>query len=48
MTYATDTLRTACTAQKLYSSPLGPLLLARTARGLAGAWFERHPHVLLF
>ena len=44
MTYATDSLRTACTAQKVYASPLGPLLLARTAHGLAGAWFEGQRH----
>lgn len=30
----------ACTAQKTISTPLGPMLLARTRRGLAGAWFE--------
>lgn len=44
MTYATDMLRTACTAQMLCPSPLGALLLARTARGLAGAWFEGQRH----
>jgi methylated-DNA-[protein]-cysteine S-methyltransferase len=27
------------TAQTTWASPLGPLLLARTAQGLAGAWF---------
>lgn len=33
-------------AQTRISTPLGPLLLATTARGLAGAWFDdqaRHP-----
>lgn len=42
-------LRAACTAQRRWISPLGPLLLVRTARGLAGAWFEgqrHHPPVL--
>jgi len=34
------TLRSACTAQTTIASPLGPLLLARTERGLAGVWFE--------
>jgi methylated-DNA-[protein]-cysteine S-methyltransferase len=44
MTYATDSIRTACTAQMVFDTPLGPLLLARTARGLAGAWFEGQRH----
>ncbi|MCE9661761.1 MAG: methylated-DNA--[protein]-cysteine S-methyltransferase [Burkholderiales bacterium] len=44
MSYATDTLRSHCTAQMRYASPLGSLLLARTARGLAGAWFEAQKH----
>ncbi len=44
MTYATDSICTHCTAQAVYASPLGPLLLARTARGLAGAWFEGQRH----
>lgn len=34
----------ACTAQVTVTSPLGPLLLARTAKGLAGAWFEGQKH----
>ncbi len=33
-------LGAACTAQKTIATPLGPMLLARTNRGLAGAWFE--------
>lgn len=33
-------LRQACTAQATIETPLGRVLLARTARGLAGAWFE--------
>ena len=44
MTYATDSIRTACTAQMIFDTPLGPLLLARTAKGLAGAWFEGQRH----
>lgn len=34
----------ACTAQARVDSPLGPLLLARTPRGLAGAWFAGQKH----
>lgn len=37
-------------AQARIETPLGPLLLAATARGLAGAWFEgqaHHPAALL-
>ncbi len=44
MSYATDSIRTACTAQLVFATPLGPLLLARTAHGLAGAWFEGQLH----
>ena len=33
-------LATACTAQTTVFTPLGAVLLARTERGLAGAWFE--------
>jgi len=46
MSFATDAIRAACTARTLYESPLGPMLLARTRRGLAGAWFlnqKDHP-----
>ncbi len=32
------------TAQGVYPSRLGPMLLARTAKGLAGAWFEGQKH----
>lgn len=42
-------LASACTAQTRIDGPLGPMLLARTDRGLAGAWFEgqkAHPGVL--
>jgi methylated-DNA-[protein]-cysteine S-methyltransferase len=44
MTYATDTLRTGCSAQTVIDTPLGALLLARTPAGLAGAWFEGQRH----
>jgi methylated-DNA-[protein]-cysteine S-methyltransferase len=46
MSFATTAIQAACTAQALYASPLGPMLLARTRTGLAGAWFMRqkdHP-----
>ena len=33
-----------CTAQMRFASPLGPMLLARTADGLAGVWFEAQKH----
>lgn len=39
-----DTLATACTAQALIDTPLGRVRLARTARGLAGLWFEGQKH----
>lgn len=39
-----DILATACTAQALIDTPLGPVRLARTARGLAGLWFEGQKH----
>ena len=38
-----------CALPICVNSPLGPVLLARTAKGLAGAWFEgqkHHPGVL--
>ena len=44
MSYATDHIPLRCTAQMRYASPLGTLLLARTADGLAGAWFEAQKH----
>ena len=44
MSYATDSIRTHCTVQATVASPLGALLLARTATGLAGAWFEGQQH----
>ena len=42
-------LAAACTGQTNFASPLGTLLLARSPRGLAGAWFEgqkAHPGAL--
>lgn len=44
MTYATETILSRCTAQTRTASPLGPLLLARTELGLAGAWFDAQKH----
>ena len=44
MTTSTDILRSACSAQTVIATPLGRLLLARTPRGLAGAWFEGQRH----
>ncbi len=44
MSYATDSILTQCTAQSRVDSPLGPLLLARTRDGLAGAWFDAQKH----
>jgi methylated-DNA-[protein]-cysteine S-methyltransferase len=36
----TQLIAARCTAQARLPSPLGPMLLARTETGLAGAWFE--------
>jgi methylated-DNA-[protein]-cysteine S-methyltransferase len=44
MSHVTDRVHAACTAQCTVASPLGPVLLARTANGLAGAWFEGQKH----
>ena len=44
MSLALDTLRRHASAQAHIDSPLGPLLLARTDRGLAGVWFEGQQH----
>lgn len=50
MTYSLQhRLAAACIAQTTVATPLGPVLLARTAHGLAGAWFEgqkAHPGTL--
>jgi methylated-DNA-[protein]-cysteine S-methyltransferase len=40
MSFATQSIHAACTAQLTLATPLGALLLARTERGLAGVWFE--------
>jgi methylated-DNA-[protein]-cysteine S-methyltransferase len=40
MSFATDSIHDACTAQATCTSSLGAMLLARTANGLAGVWFE--------
>jgi methylated-DNA-[protein]-cysteine S-methyltransferase len=45
----TKRIAARCTAQARFPSPLGPMLLARTEAGLAGAWFEAqkwHPEPL--
>lgn len=39
-----NTLATVCTAQALIDTPLGRARIARTARGLAGLWFEGQQH----
>lgn len=44
MNTTTDSICGACTAQATAPTPLGNLLLARTALGLAGAWFEGQKH----
>jgi methylated-DNA-[protein]-cysteine S-methyltransferase len=44
MTTTLSAVHAACTAQAGFDSPLGPILLARTASGLAGAWFEGQTH----
>lgn len=44
MNMTTDSIAKACTAQATIATPLGKLLLVRTAKGLAGAWFEGQRH----
>ena len=44
MSTTLTTLAGACTAQTTLATPLGTLLLVRTERGLAGAWFEGQKH----
>jgi methylated-DNA-[protein]-cysteine S-methyltransferase len=39
-----DAILADCTAQAHITTPLGPMLIARTAQGLAGAWFEGQKH----
>jgi methylated-DNA-[protein]-cysteine S-methyltransferase len=40
MSTATTAVHQHATAQTTWASPLGPVLIARTAQGLAGIWFE--------
>ncbi len=44
MNTTTDSIARACTAQTTLATPLGELLLVRTHKGLAGAWFEGQKH----
>jgi methylated-DNA-[protein]-cysteine S-methyltransferase len=44
MSFATTSVLRHATAQMRMDSPLGPILLVRTAEGLAGAWFEDQKH----
>ena len=44
MSHATDAIHRHATAQTRIETPLGAVLLARTADGLAGAWFEGQKH----
>lgn len=44
MSATTDSISQACTAQTTIATPLGKLLLVRTAKGLAGVWFEGQKH----
>ena len=44
MSYATEAIRRHATAQMRIATPLGSVLLVRTAQGLAGAWFEGQKH----
>ncbi len=40
MNTSITTLHRSCTAQATVATPLGAVLIARTAAGLAGLWFE--------
>ena len=44
MTIASPAMLQSVIAQARIASPLGTMLLARTERGLAGAWFEQQKH----
>ena len=44
MSFTINAIQRACAAQSLVDTPLGPMRLARTAKGLAGAWFEGQKH----
>ena len=43
-THAIHAIVDRCTVQMRIDSPLGPMLLARTEHGLAGAWFALQKH----
>jgi methylated-DNA-[protein]-cysteine S-methyltransferase len=43
-TLTMDSIHTHCIAQTTITTPLGRILLACTAKGLAGAWFEGQKH----
>jgi len=43
-TLTMNSIHTNCIAQTTITTPLGRILLARTAKGLAGAWFEGQKH----
>ena len=44
MNTTADAIRRVCTAQTTLPTPLGAVLLVRTAQGLAGAWFAEQKH----
>jgi methylated-DNA-[protein]-cysteine S-methyltransferase len=44
MTTTLVSIQQACTASCVFDSPLGRMLLARTAAGLAGVWFDAQQH----
>ncbi len=44
MSHATESIQRHATAQMRIATPLGSVLLVRTAAGLAGAWFEGQKH----
>ncbi|MEO6407960.1 MAG: methylated-DNA--[protein]-cysteine S-methyltransferase [Burkholderiaceae bacterium] len=44
MSQTTAAIQRHATAQTIIDTPLGNVLLARTAEGLAGAWFEGQKH----
>lgn len=44
MSHLADALNAVCTAQTFVDTPLGRVRLARTARGLAGLWFDNQKH----
>lgn len=44
MTSTTQGAHAACTAQFTVTTPLGPMLLARSRQGLCGAWFDGQKH----